>query len=204
VIELILKLSNLVLLLLSVVWLSRTPDWEPLIAFLALFFGYAYQEFKDYKKLSSKDSSLKHDKSLFQKYNELLPENDFLYVLNNDLFNSWIQNKYSKQLGVFLELAKSIDGQFLNKEIRSVFEKFTTQLIELKFFMAAHFFVNDGSSGNSPDEWILSLYPELKHSGDDQKRQRYSQREKELHELIDLTIDTYKSYRKAVKAELHM
>ncbi len=203
-IELALKLSNLVLLLLSVVWLSRAPDWEPLIAFLTLLSGYSFQEYKDYQKLSSKESSQKHDRSLYESYEEILPENNFRYVLNNDLFNNWVRKNYSNQISIYLEQAATIKGHFINKTIQSDFENFVKQLFELKSFMGTHFFVNDGSSGSSPDEWILSLYPDLKYTGDEEKRERYFKREKELHGLIDSVEEAYNSFRTTLKQTINM
>ena len=203
-IELVLKLTNLILLLLSVVWLSRAPDWEPLIAFLTLLSGYSFQEYKDYQKLSSKESSQKHDRSLFESYEDLLPENNFRYVLNNDLFNNWIHNNYSNQISIYLEQASTIKGHFINKTIQSAFENFVKNLFELKSFMATHFFVNDRPSGSSPDKWILSLYPDLKHTGDKEKRDRYFKREKELHGLIDSVEDAYNTFRSTIKQTISM
>jgi len=61
-------------MLLSVVWVSRSPDWEPLIAFLTLFFTYIYQDYKGYNYATQKERICEHDKALFLQYEELLPE----------------------------------------------------------------------------------------------------------------------------------
>ena len=182
------------------VWLSRAPDWEPLITFFTLLFGYAFQEYKDYQKYLSKDNTKEHDKSLFLQYEELLPEDDLNYVLNNNLYNNWMQYRFSKQIGSYVYLAKGIKGRFLNKKLQPKFEIFVKRLDELKSFMGTHFFVNDG--GSSPDDWIVSLYPDLKKSGDEQKRKLYQKREKELHEIIDRVEDAYNIFRVAVKERL--
>jgi hypothetical protein len=200
----VLKLTNLILLLFSVVWLSRAPDWEPLIAFLSLLFGYSFQEYNDYKKLSSKDSTLKHDKDLFESYEKMLPENDFRYVLNNDLYGNWMHHDYSCQISRYLELATTIKGHFLNKKIQSDFKNFVKKLSELKSFMAKHFFVINDNSNSSPDEWILSLYPDLKNTGDEQKRILYFQRGKELHDIIDDIEKVYNTFRNTIKKTIHV
>jgi hypothetical protein len=94
-----------VLLLLSVVWLSRAPDWEPLIAFLTLFFGYLFQDFKGFRGLTQNGKDLDYDKALFLKYEELLPEDDFTFVLNNDLFFNSMRYSFSEQIRRYLYLS---------------------------------------------------------------------------------------------------
>lgn len=199
---LIIKFSNFFLLLLSVVWLSRAPDWEPLIAFLTLLFGFIFQEYKDYKKYTLKDQSLEHDRSLFEKYDNILPEKDFLYVLNNDLFNLWIRYGFSKKFSYFFELSESIEGKYINREIQAVFDVFEKNFRSLASFVAVHFFVPKDSKANSADEWVLCLYPDLKYSEDPEKRERYENRQKELQNLIDIVIEKYTVYREKIKREL--
>jgi hypothetical protein len=44
----------------------------------------------------------------------------------------------------------------------------------------------------------------MKHSGDEQKRKLYFEREKELHGLIDKVEDAYLPFRKLAKQKLHI
>lgn len=199
----IFKYTNLVLLLLSVVWLSRAPDWEPLLAFLTLFFGYLFQDVKGCRDLTQNNNSVDHDKTLFLKYEELLPEDDFIFVLNNDLFNSSMDYSFSKQIGRYLYLSEAIKGTFLNKKLQNKFELFVKHLRDVKLFMAKHFFVNE-NSGEKPEDWVVSLYPEMKHSGDEHKSKLYLEREKELHGLIDKVEEAYTPFRKLAKQKLHI
>ncbi len=151
------------------------------------------------------ESSVSHDKTLFQRYNEILPERDLLYILNNDLYNNRMCYADSERFSSFCALANSVDGQFLNKKVILNFEKFTFCFFKLKSFIATHFFVVNELSINSPsDEWVLALYPDLKKSPYENKRQIYFQREKELLELIEVTADSYKNFRKIIKTELHL
>ena len=203
-IKLIFKYTNLILLLLSVVWLSRTPDWEPLIAFLTLFFSYLFQDVKSYKGSSEKENIVEHDKALYSQYEELLPENDFTFVLNNDLFNNSMDYSFSKQISRYLYLSEAIKGKFPNKKLQIKFEISTEHLRSIKTFMATHFFVNDNNQVVPPEDWVVSLYPEMKHSGDNQKRELYLKREKELHRLIDKVEEAYITFRKMVKQSLHI
>lgn len=197
-----LKITNLILLLLSVGWLTRSPDWEPLIAFLTLLFGYLYQEFKDDKKHQILESEASHDKSIFHRYNEILSEKDFLYILNNDLSNNQIHYTDSIRFIFFLEPMESIAWQYINPRIKRDFEKFSTNFSQLKYFISTHFFLNEHLSGKCEDNWILSLYPEMKRSPDENKKFIYVNKEKELLGLIDTAINTYNNYRKTIKAEL--
>jgi len=200
-----LKMSNLALLLGATAWLSKAPDWEPLLAFLGFLATYLVQDVTERKKATSNQKIINKDKENFEKYAELLPENELLYELNNDIFNLRSDMGFVKKLGRFLRRAEQIEGEFNEEKLQQTFVKVVRQLRELKNFLATHFFVpNQGVSENSEGEFLLYLYPELKYSNDDKERQIYKDRQQELQALIDAVINSYDAYRRLIKKKLHI
>jgi hypothetical protein len=48
------RISAVIACILTAVWLSRQPDWEPLAAFVALFLAYVGIEVSDYRRQQKK------------------------------------------------------------------------------------------------------------------------------------------------------
>jgi hypothetical protein len=198
----ILKLTNLLLLLASTAWLASKPDWEPLIAFFTLFSSFIYQEYKTQQPDKSRKND-DRDKKHFLKLSEMLPLDEFRYVLENEIFNLRTDNGYMTKLRSFLRFAESVEGEFLNKQTQAEFAKFTSDLKSLSNFIATHFFVPSEkdvtSIKNGDGEFLLFLYPDLKYTDNEEKRKLYNQRVKEFHIIVNKTADSVQSYRKAIK-----
>lgn len=200
----ILKLTNLILLLASTAWLTTNHEWEPFIAFMTLLSTMVIQEFRD-RNIGNNEKSVEHDKKLYLIYEEILPEKDFVYLLNNDIWNSRTDNGYVGRISKYLHLADSIEGNFIESKLNKKFNIFIGSLHELRTFFATHFFVpNDGMAKSTEGEYLLYLYPDLKNSNDESKRELYATRLKQLHEVIDKTIKSYKDFRKQIKIEIYI
>lgn len=194
------KLSNLFLLLGSTAWFAKSFDWEPFIAFVSFLTTFLVQDVNDYKKATSNNEEYDQDKELFNDYENILSGDELLYVLDNKLGNLRTDGTFTKKLGKFLLKSDRIEGAFNNKKVQKKFSNFVTKLKYLQDFIAGHFFVpKEGMWKNSEDEFLFYLYPDLKNSGDPEKRNIYVKRERELYTLIDETIDAYKEYRKYIK-----
>jgi hypothetical protein len=200
-----LKLSSLALLLGATAWLVKTPDWEPLLAFIGSLTAFLVQDIREFKKANSTKGIIDKDKENFEKYNAILPDSELLDELNNAIFNLRTDMGFVKRLGQFLRRAEQIEGEFNEKHIQKTFSEAVENLKKLKAFLAKHFFVpNEGVTDNSEGEFLLYLYPDLKYSNDSEKRQIYKDRERELHVLIDQVINSYECYRKLIKKKIHI
>jgi hypothetical protein len=101
----------------------------------------------------------------------------------------------------YLQLAESIEGTFINKGTQKDFIHWIEALTELREFIATHFFTPlEGVDKNSAGDPLLILYPELKY-GDDEQREKYNRRAKELRQIIDKAIEQYTIFRKRIKKQ---
>ena len=200
-----LKMSNLALLLGATAWLSKAPDWEPLLACIGFLTTFLVQDFRERKKTTSNQKTLEKDKDNFEEYSDLLSETELLYVLNNDVFNLRTDMGFVKKLGKFIRRSEQVEGEFHNEKLQKKFSEMVVRLRELKNFLATHFFVpNQGVTTNSDGEFLLLLYPELKYSGKAEEREIYQDRQRELQELIDAVVNSHDAYRRLVKKQLHL
>ncbi len=183
-------------------WLSRTPDWEPLIVFFGFLSTYLIQELTIQKKIKFRDIIYQHDKNLFQRYNDILAENEFSFIID-ELYNNYIHRLYLEKISDYLELTKITEGKFNDKKKNTDFNNFVEKLFDLRLFISQHFFVNDT---HNPDhlQWIHKLYPELKDSPEDEQRIIYFEREKELQAIVDISIEKFNEFRKNIKKSLHL
>jgi hypothetical protein len=200
-----LKLSNLVMLIAATAWLTKVPDWEPLIAFISLLAAFLVQDARDFKKAHSLPDKLTHDKDLFEKYVKILSEEELMYTLENELWNLRTDMGFVRKLGETLHLSSRIEGTYLDQKLQKEFSNNVTKLGALKTFLAQHFFVpKEGVYKNGKGDFYLCLYPDLKYTDAQEKQVLYAQREQELHELIDDVINSFQSYRKQVKKTLYI
>jgi hypothetical protein len=177
------KLINLIGLIGATVWLSRAPDWEPAIAVATLLLTLIGQEWHDSRlRKAPAPASIEHDKRVFAKYEQTLPE-------------------ATRQLEKFLVLSSLEEGRYIISPVQDAFEHFVGELDELSMFISTHFFTRRGDSlPENEGDSLLMLYPELKY-GD---REIYEAHEKELQELINQVEGRYLTFRRAVKEHLAM
>lgn len=198
-----LKLSNLLLLLGATAWLVKTPDWEPMLAFIGFLTAFLVQDIKEFRKANLNKSILNHDKENFKEYDLILQGTELLDELNNGIYNLRTDMGFTKKLWRFLRKAEQIEGEFNDKDIQKSFSVAVDNLKNLSSFLAKHFFVpNEGVDKVSEGEFLLYLYPELKNSNEPDKRKIYKDREEELHMIIDQVIKSYESYRKLIKKKM--
>lgn len=188
----------------STAWLTKSPGWEPLIAFVGFLGALVAQEVTDANKPTLASDRRNHDNALFEKYSAILSEDELLYILNNDLWNLRTDMGFVGKLGNLLHLASLTEGHYLDVKLDKVFFDTIEKMEALRTFLAMHFFVpHEGNTKNSEGELRLYLYPDLKYSDDQQKRKLYADSEKQLHLLIDEVIASYQRYRQRIKKTLY-
>lgn len=194
-----LKLTNLVILLAATAWLTKQTEWEAFITFFVALSTLIMQEVNQERKAKKNDRSARHDKDLFVKYDNCLPESELLYELNNDLYNLTTDYDFMNKVDKYLKTATTIEGNFIDKKTDKAFKKWITKLEKLKSFVATHFFTP--LEGATKDSGILMLYPEQKYEGDEEKRGIYAKRSEEINEIIGKVIEQYTHFRETIKKQ---
>ena len=107
------RTGALVVLLLSLSWLCRAPDWEPLIAFIVALLGYLGL---DYWHLHRNLSS--HDIELAERFLNLIPpDSETVDLLRNQDFGSLFHYSSIKPLFTLHDTWKGVAYQFDDKKI---------------------------------------------------------------------------------------
>ena len=197
-----LKLINLIALLLTTAWFVKNPDWEPLTVGLGLLGALIGQELRGFKtnKLSPE---IDHDRTLFERYSTILPEEELFVDIKMDLDIYRIRKEHFYSLSDFLRLSERPEGCYLIEKVKKLHEGFEFALEELRVFIITHF----SHPNNKPTEVdyenkYLGLCPDLKYSPMDEERLLYRKRMKELDQLSDKTYESYKVFRETIKEKL--
>ncbi|WP_273047526.1 hypothetical protein [Pseudoalteromonas sp.] len=138
-IKLIVRISNVIFLLLSVVWLARAPDWEPLILSLSFFSAFIIQEVILYRKLTDIKTNTnisniinESDRQLFSKFKaELSSKSELVeFLQNHDFGNSFSIDK-TQSLDSFILNWDNAEHEFDNHKLevlRKLLLKLMSQL----------------------------------------------------------------------------
>lgn len=107
-----LRFLNLVALLISVVWLSRNPDWEPAVTALGLFAALLAQEYPRLKKNQDRD------RELFLKFKSQFPSNGKTakFLRNHDIGGSFSTDVLD-ELDRFLEEWTNAEHEFIDQQL---------------------------------------------------------------------------------------
>jgi len=195
-----LKLVNLVGLVLATVWLSRAPDWEPLLTTVTLFLTLLGQEWRDRKKRQpALDAALEHDLRLFRRYDDLMSEGRLRDELNGSLYNRRTDTAFTDRLRKVLELAALQEGSFVQKDLKDAFEDLVATLDALRDFLGRNFF--DLKDSDPDGNRRLMLHPELRHERG-AGAERYESLVTDLGSLCEEAEEKYVHFRAQVKKVL--
>ncbi|MUJ39649.1 hypothetical protein [Aliivibrio fischeri] len=121
----IIKTSNLIVLLISIGWLAKAPDWEPLIVAFGLLITFLAQDFTQHRKLLDLESCLnksielsKSDRELFDKFKvELASDGRSMdFLKEHDLGNSFHHDNL-KEIDRFLINWDNAEHEFTDEEL---------------------------------------------------------------------------------------
>ncbi len=109
-----LRLLNLLILLVAVAWLAKSPDWEPAVTslgFLATLLGQEYPRLR---------SNRERDKALFRSFKTEFPTNGISarFLRDHDLGASF-SNDASNQLDAFLERWDNAEHEFIDRKLET-------------------------------------------------------------------------------------
>lgn len=196
-----LKITNLLVLLGATAWLAQERSWEPLILFIGSLSGAIVQEVRDQKQLLLLKQDTGHDRDVFLRLDQILSEQDLKDEFNHHVGNGSVHRSFSENVSNFLYAADNIGNNFLNPEVNAKFQKFINSLGSLRDLIAHSFFPLE----NKPGEMnIYFLYPELKKDGSAAKRDLYRATLRKINAEIDQTLDDYKLFRLSVKGNLQI
>ena len=138
---LVIKAINLVALLVSVAWLSRAPDWEPVVSSLVLLATLIGQEIASIRR-SSVDS---HDRALFDRFLEEFPSNgSSARFLNEQDIGSSFPRDDLDQLTQFTRDWGNAEHEFHDGELEKVRKKFLEAAKIFRSELSLNIFPIDG------------------------------------------------------------
>lgn len=185
------KLINLILLLFATAWFSRSPDWEPLLAMLALFATLITLEFQEPEE--RQDSP---DHQLFQAFLELLPsDGDIEFIARWSLSQPFALDRLAN-LRRFAEKWGLPEYQFHDKKL----EGRRKELLNLtrKFLESAAINTFRDPEPNPhdwyriPDDWEIT------------QPERYKQAKNELDNLADQVFEAHQDFIRTARRRLNM
>lgn len=148
------------------------------------------------EQLKNNQAQIEHDKKIFEKLNSIADETtvrDICIVVGS--YQHYDYDNYKKVTDLE-HYGIQDENQFLTAALRDEFLKFHKEL-EAFTTIVAHVFFAVG------DQRYM-VYPELKHSDDDRKRQIYENARIEARDASYKVLDAYSSYRKSVKRVLFL
>ncbi len=138
--------------------------------------------------MDAKNKQLK-DEQRFEKFLEILPEQK-VYDFLGELSNAQYISAYNRMLEDYHRYSETVFSNFDNQKIQNSFQKFNKIFESLFSFLLVHFFAHN----NFPIDhgYLAALYPEMRHSPDEEKSRLWDKRFKELRSLCK---NFYKKYR---------
>lgn len=112
--------AALVILLLSLVWLCRAPDWESLLAFIGALFVYGTLDvWQTFHPISA------HDMSLIREFRKLFPPDSEVieFLRDHDMANPYHHRKTEPILRIH-DQWKGVDYEFDDKRLEKAKNKF--------------------------------------------------------------------------------
>lgn len=112
--------AALVVLLLSLVWLCRSPDWEPLIAFIVALLTYGFLDvWQTFHSISA------HDANLIREFRKLFPLNSEVveFLRDHDMAIHYHHRKTEPILRIH-DQWKGVDFEFDDKRLERAKNQF--------------------------------------------------------------------------------
>lgn len=126
------KLTTLALVLLSLTWLCRAPDWEPAISFIVFLSAYLGIEYRSQKK-----SLTKHDINLMELFrSDFQKESGTLRMLRDHDMAVPFRNENLSPIFNFSETWRGADYEFDDQELESRLKSFKKKCSEYGSYVA--------------------------------------------------------------------
>ncbi len=146
---------------------------------------------------------LSHDRELFTRYDQLMPESYLRGALNGELHGKRTDTAFTGKLSDFIFLASSEGAHFLSEPVEAAFLEYRAKMRELSSFITAHFFTPTvGQLPNADGDVALELYPEFRHQPPKPGKPDWNARAQELDDLCELVEQAYVVFRRIVKERL--
>jgi hypothetical protein len=147
--------------------------------------------------------SREHDVALFKKGDETVNEAFLDNLLNGNLYNHWCWLSDIRTVRHFAQDFRREENQYLDRGVRRAALDAVGTLQKVDSFVGQHCFTLLGLPAPDPDDGIaLHLYPELRDSEDQERRERYEQCARDLDDLTTAAWDAYRKYRATVRNRL--
>ena len=196
-----------------------TDDNDPAVGLTLIFLALSYNTIclkigvneREQQERVAKQSSI-HDKTLFQKIDDMLNEKTFKNITNSISSNLFIEPWQNDLIYKFLHECDQTSAKMLDPALESARIQLVNAIEEFRAFLAIHFFykMERKSSRNSisnyePDK-NKYLYPDLNPeiTCDFSEDQVYLTRADELSTLADDTEKAYDAFRMQIKKKLHI
>jgi len=146
---------------------------------------------------------MEHDREIFRRYDNMLPEQRLLDELNGELYNKYSSTRFTIKLKEFTEFAEREEGRFLAERVQTAFSPLAAKASELRDFVAHHFFtLEPGAPPDADGHHRLALYPEFRHKEPRPGDPDWDARAEELDRLCEEVGIRYTEYRRSVKEHL--
>ena len=166
----------------------------------ALEHGYAQQLEKLKAQLQSETfkakEEMEHDRKIFEKLTAYCDETTFRDVCQTIAGNQFFDDERYKHVCDLEHYGIQDENQFVNKQLRAAFLEFHKTLGGFITIVGVNFFHTTG------DRYML--YPECKHSGFAEEREKYENAREEIRQAGIIVLDAFRNYRQSVKQTLYI
>ncbi|MEY2466988.1 MAG: hypothetical protein QOD03_1509 [Verrucomicrobiota bacterium] len=137
---------------------------------------------------------MEHDRKIFERLVSYCDETTFrdaCVTIGDYQFYDYENYKRARDLEHY---GVQDENQFVNQALREAFQKFHKSLDKFTTIVATNFF------GTSENRYML--YPELRHSGEADERERFEEARIETRDASRETLEAFSNFRQTVKQTL--
>jgi hypothetical protein len=186
--QFITRTGTLAVVLLSLTWLCRDPDWEPLIAFIVALTSYlSFDYWQSAQSLSN------HDQDLSSKFQALFTEDSgVIYFLRDHDIAVPFRHDYIRPLFTFHDTWKGVAYEFDDKKLEKSKQEFIDKLKEYVPLVANETYPHR----NNPDLNTMDFHDFQNPPEKLEMRDRINRRGNEVHDEYEKFIRIIRSKTK--------
>lgn len=139
---------------------------------------------------------MEHDRRIFERLISFCDEITFRDVCSGIGYDHYYDREHFRRITRLEHYSILDENQFVNQDLREAFQKFHRSLDAFTTIVARYFF------NTTEDRYML--YPDLKNSGDPEKRRRFEDAATETKNACDTILAAFSEFRQTVKRLLYM
>lgn len=187
---LVLKFINLAALLLAVVWLSRSPDWEPLVTSIGLFATLIGLEIQGLKGAREKRNN--PDRQLFEAFLEVLPSHGSIEFIKTHNIGGTFDPEELNDLRRFTYEWIDPEHEFLNNRLEKKRRKLHELTEQYLYSIAVNTFPTHSGRQRVLPRWEL------------ERPKPFGEVVNELHDLADQVADAHQDLVRTARKTLNV